>query len=186
MLEAIVLGSALAVPANSESAHAENESQNELKYSKETHQSAPSSEYRTSHLEFKFQKELPQIYKHAKRIGIEPEFLMAVRILENGKDEIAYGILPQGKSLERYKKDKGYIINNEFYPYTDEKEKQLCWAGHTIKRNLERFQKNSERHKDFISYLADKYAPFNVKNDPQELNKNWEKNFRHFYEKFKN
>ncbi len=136
--------------------------------------------------EFTYQTEIPDILKHAKRIGVEPELLMAIRDAEDGRDEIAYGILPQGKAKERYDKDKGYKSDGEFHQYKDEKEKQLCWAGWTIKRNLERFKQDPEGHEDFISYLAEKYAPINVANDPNNLNNNWENNVRQLNNEFRN
>ena len=35
---------------------------------------------------------------------------------------------------------------------------------------------------DFITFLAQTYAPIGAKNDPRNLNKNWYKNVRYFYE----
>ena len=132
--------------------------------------------------EFKYPDELPQILKHAKTIDIEPELLIAIRLAENGKDSLAYGIISNGK---RYDNDKGYTLEGKFYPYTDEKEKQLYWAASTVKKNIERFEANPRGYKDFISYLANRYAPIGVKNDPTGLNNHWEKNVRFFYKKFK-
>ena len=133
--------------------------------------------------EFKYANELPQILKNAKIIDIEPELLMAIRLAENGKDSLVYGIILNGK---RYDNDKGYTLKDKFYIYKNEKEKQLCWAANTIRKNIERFKTNSKNHKDFISYLASRYAPIGVKNDPTGLNNHWEKNVRFFYKKFKN
>ncbi len=134
------------------------------------------------YLEFRYQDEIPQILKHSRRVGVEPEMIMALRMTENGKDHIAYGIMPQGNNLDRYNSDTGYSINGTRLKYEDEKEKQLCWAAWTIKRNKERFDKDNEGHKDFISYLASKYAPIGAENDSEGLNINWERNFRHWYE----
>ena len=133
--------------------------------------------------EFKYPDELPQILKHAEYFGIEPELLMAMRLSENGRDSLAYGVLSNGK---KYDNDKGYTLEGKFYPYTDEKEKQLYWAASTVKNNLKRFKQDPESYKDFISYLASKYAPIGVKNDPTGLNKNWGPNVKFHYEKFKN
>ena len=153
------------------------------------------NEYAQKHIEkeiqkkyskFEYQNEISQILKHAKMVGIEPELLMAIRLAENGKNSLAYGIMPSGKAAKKYKEDKGYFLEEKFYPYEDEKEKQLCWASWTVKKNFERFKKNAENHEDFLSYLASKYAPMGVANDPNELNSNWEKNVRHFYGEFKN
>lgn len=135
---------------------------------------------------FRYLYEIPQILKHAKRIGVEPELLMAIRSAENGRDELAYGIMPRGKAKELYERDRGYTLNDKFYEYTDEKEKQLCWACWTVKKNFERFNINSEGYDNFISYLASKYAPLDAENDPEELNRNWERNVRFFYKNFKN
>lgn len=132
---------------------------------------------------FKYPNELPRILKHAKIVDIEPELLMAIRLAENGKDSLAYGVLSNGK---RYDNDKGYRLEDKFYPYIDEKEKQLSWAASIVKKNLERFEANPRGYKDFISYLASRYAPIGVKNDPIGLNNHWEKNVRFFYKKFKN
>jgi hypothetical protein len=134
---------------------------------------------------FAYQDELPQILKHARLYEVEPELLMAIRLAENGKDSIAYGILPQGKSLERYKEDRGYELDGEFYPYENIKEKQLSWAAGTIKSYRDSFKKNKKEYKDFISYAASKYAPIGAENDPTGLNKNWEKNVRKYYRMFK-
>jgi NRPS condensation-like uncharacterized protein len=38
---------------------------------------------------------------------------------------------------------------------------------------------------DFIIFLASRYAPIGVKNDPNNLNKNWIKNVKYFLDKFK-
>jgi hypothetical protein len=132
--------------------------------------------------------EISDIIKHSKRIGIEPEMLMALRMTENGSDRVAYGILPQGKAKQSYECDKGYKIDGRFFQYSGEVEKQMCWAGWTIKRRQSEFNsmQSSQKSKylDFIDYLGDRYAPIGVKNDPNNHNKNWEKNFRAFYDKF--
>ena len=136
--------------------------------------------------DFKYSAELPQILKHAKIVDIEPELLMAIRLAENGRDSLAYGILPQGKLKEKYENERGYYYEEKFYPYTDTKEKQLKWATQTVRYYYEIFEKNPKDHKDFISYLASRYAPIGVKNDPNGLNHNWQNNVRFFYKKFKN
>ncbi len=138
-----------------------------------------------AYVEFRFKDEVEDILKHAKRIGVEPELIMAIRSQENGRDEIAYGVLPKGKQKERYDNDKGYNLEGKFCEYKDEKEKQLCWAAWTIKRNKERFAANPNGHSDFIDYLASVYAPINADNDPDRQNKYWEGNVRKLYQDFK-
>ena len=47
----------------------------------------------------------------------------------------------------------------------------------TIRHRLEQWNGQG----DFISYLAQTYAPRHVFNDPKDLNRNWIKNVRYFY-----
>jgi hypothetical protein len=134
---------------------------------------------------FRFPDEIPKILKHANRRGVEPELLMAIRMAEGGKDHLAYGIIPANRwQRNRYNNDEGYELNGEFHRYVDEKEKQLAWAARTLERNMERFDAK-QIDGDFISYLAEVYAPVGVNNDPKNLNKNWENNVRFFYNRLK-
>lgn len=133
---------------------------------------------------FTYRDEIPMILRHANRVGVEPELLMAIRDAEDGSDHVAYGILPMGSARERYDNDEGYILNGEFNSYSSEVEKQLCWATWTVRRNRERFFQDPENHADFISYLADVYAPIDADNDPNSLNRNWERNVRDLYNEF--
>lgn len=137
--------------------------------------------------EFKYQDEISDILKHAKRVGVEPELLMAIRTSENGADNLAYGIIPQGKAKEKYDSDKGYFLNGESYTYQNEIEKQLCWSAWTVRKNRERFEKNPNKGNflDFIDFLGNIYCPVGAENDPNRLNANWEKNVREAYAKLK-
>jgi len=138
---------------------------------------------------FTKKQEIADIIKHSKRIGIEPELLMATRMTENGPDRLAYGIIPYGKAKANYDNDKGYTFNGKFIPYKNEVEKQLSWAGWTIKKRKKEFDsmsgKERAKYRDFIDFLGDKYAPRGVANDPNNLNANWERNFRSFYKNLK-
>ena len=134
---------------------------------------------------FKYQDEISQILKHSKIVGVEPELLMAIRSAEGAAEHLAYGIKPGNKWFKIYHEEEGYLINGKMHPYINEKEKQLSWAAYTIKNNIKRFNEDSKGHKDFLSYLANVYAPIGVSNDPNGLNANWEKNVRNFYAKFK-
>lgn len=51
----------------------------------------------------------------------------------------------------------------------------------TIQNNFTRWQANGARG-DFLVYLASRYAPVGVKNDPRGLNRHWLKNVRHYYD----
>lgn len=134
---------------------------------------------------FRYQGEIKNILKHAERLEVEPEMLMALRSAEDGGRGVEYGIFPKGADKKRYEKDQGYFWKDQFFKYESEREKQLSWAAWTIKKNWERFAENPEGHENFISYFASKYAPIGAKNDPKGLNRHWERNFRIFYNEFK-
>lgn len=134
---------------------------------------------------FGYEDEIQDIFLQAERVGVEPELLMAIRQSEGSSDNFAYGIFPQGKSLQKYMSDDGFELDGSFYRYEDEKQKQLCWAAWTVKKNYERYMNDSRGFQDFISYLANFYARVGSENDPENLNKNWEPNVRYYYQKFK-
>jgi len=54
----------------------------------------------------------------------------------------------------------------------------------TIKSAQKRFAKQT-KEKDFVHFLSLTYCPIGVSNDPQGLNRYWEKNVRKFYNKGK-
>jgi hypothetical protein len=72
------------------------------------------------------------------------------------------------------------------YPYgirsikceSKEECKRIC--ANTVRNNRKRFARNAGGSKDFISFLGKRYCPIGASNDPQGLNKNWEKNVRYF------
>jgi hypothetical protein len=134
---------------------------------------------------FKYEEEITKIIENAKIFQINPEILMAIRMSEDGKKSKEYGVLPGWKTIKKYKEETGYATNTGFYFYKDEKEKQMHWSAKVVGNCLKQFKKEGFRiKKDFISYLADIYAPIGTKNDPKGLNKNWERNVRHYYNQF--
>ena len=48
----------------------------------------------------------------------------------------------------------------------------------TIRNNRVRYAKTKSNSGDFINFLARKFAPIGVANDPRGLNRNWERNMR--------
>lgn len=128
---------------------------------------------------FRFRDEIPEILKHAERVGVEPELLMAIRMQENGRNH-AYGMKPEGELLDRYVNDKGYTLDKKFFEYESEREKQLCWAAQTIRKNIDRWNESGKKE-DFIVFLGKRWAPKGVKNDPDNLNQYWIPNVRKFY-----
>ena len=54
----------------------------------------------------------------------------------------------------------------------------------TIRNNWKRFNDYGHKtHPDYLSFLASRYAPIGVSNDPKNLNQNWLKNVRYFYDR---
>ncbi len=65
----------------------------------------------------------------------------------------------------------------------DEAEaRQVCL--NTIRNNRKRYANYGyKQYPDYLSFLASRYCPIGVSNDPSNLNKNWLKNVRYFLEK---
>jgi hypothetical protein len=60
--------------------------------------------------------------------------------------------------------------------------RKICF--NTVKNNRKRFADYGFKdHPDFISFLSARYCPIGANNDPQGLNKNWQKNVRYFLDK---
>lgn len=62
--------------------------------------------------------------------------------------------------------------------YRDTTPRQACI--NTINHALKDFK---GEEKDFILYLGNRYAPIGVANDPSNMNRNWIKNVKYWYEK---
>lgn len=125
-------------------------------------------------------EEIEIINYNAKRVGVDAALLMAIRKAESGGEGLEFGIIP----TKAYENDGGIIENGKLRAYENEFEKQCSWAAWTIKKNLQRYNQ-TDKKEDFISHLQKRYCPVGVENDPTGLNKNWEKNVRFFYEKYK-
>ncbi len=160
-------------------------SEPKISYGETPRQTTPLEQERHQlYTSFKYQDELPMILKHAERVGVDPALLLAIRSAENGRDALAYGIKPLNQVKERYDADQGYIVDGKFQKYTDEKEKQLCWAAWTLKKRVQEFTVKKSANEDLIGYVARSWAPENAKNDPRGRNKHWKSNVRQLYEKF--
>jgi len=60
--------------------------------------------------------------------------------------------------------------------------RQICY--NTVKNNWRRWENKThgaEKYNDYLSFLASRYAPIGVKNDPTNLNKNWVRLVKYFY-----
>ena len=62
---------------------------------------------------------------------------------------------------------------------TEKDCRRICFT--TVRHNRIRYLRSEQqRNKSFISFLASRYAPIGVRNDPKGLNKNWYKNVMFF------
>lgn len=101
-------------------------------------------------------KELPTIYKAAKRNNCEGEnlkILLAIRQAENGRAGREFGVLhPKA-------------VNTNL-------DTQAGWAAATVVKNRARWEK-AGKPGDFITFLGKRYCPVDADNDPTGLNKHW-------------
>jgi hypothetical protein len=65
---------------------------------------------------------------------------------------------------------------------TEAECRKIC--KNSIRNNMKRYEK-SDKSLDFIAFMGKRWAPEGVANDPANLNKNWAKNVRYWYEKTK-
>jgi hypothetical protein len=92
--------------------------------------------------------------------------ILAIRESERGRSGLEFGVMhPEARETNL--------------------RTQAEWAIGTVKNNLERFENQTEE-KDFIAFLGKRYAPVGAENDPENLNQNWIKNVRYWYDAFAN
>jgi len=109
-------------------------------------------------------------YKDAIEVNIRPEcrtklapIVAAIRYAENGGKGREYGILHE-RCPNTYRGQAG-------------------WCAATVQKNYDRWVLAGKKG-DFLSFLASKYAPVGVDNDPNNLNIHWYKNVRFYVDKF--
>ena len=110
--------------------------------------------------------EYATIVKAAKRNDCHGELfiiLLAIRKAENGGPGREFGIMN---------------------PKADNLDKQAGWASATVVKNYQRWIK-AGRKEDYIVFLGNRYCPVGAENDPNDLNKHWIKNVRHWTNKLK-
>ncbi len=120
-----------------------------------------------------FKDEYQIILNAAKRNNLDPndyDLLFAIRKSEAGEHGREFGIL-HPKCEEEMKKRPNETLDI-----------QAGWAAATIVKNRGRWEKEGKPG-DFITYLGNIYAPANVANDPQNLNRNWIKNVTNWEKK---
>ncbi len=124
------------------------------------------------HLEsFSFPEEIPTIMKVAREYfdsgdieyPVNPyALLFAIREAEKGRAGFEFGIISA--------KDTDL-------------ETQCRYACETIVNNVKRFHHQIDEN-DFITFLGSRYAPVGADNDPHNLNANWVRNVKFFYNQF--
>ena len=90
----------------------------------------------------------------------------AIRHAENGKAGLEYGVL--GAGVKRDMKRKG-----------DTYRPQAGWCAATVQKTYDRWVK-AGKPGDFITFLGKRYCPVGADNDPNELNRHWVKNVKHW------
>ena len=85
--------------------------------------------------------------------------LLAIRKAENGGRGKEFGVLN---------------------PKANDLDKQAGWAAATIVKNYNRWQQ-AGGDGNFIDYLSKVYCPIGAENDPTNLNVNWSKNVKSWY-----
>lgn len=113
--------------------------------------------------------ELELIQKAAERAGIDPRFLRALRLVENGGPGREFGVLS---------------VPAPSY------EDQARIAATTINRNLERFKRaggqpvdplSGRYTEEFVRFFSSRYAPVGADNDPSGLNRYHARNLARLY-----
>ena len=110
--------------------------------------------------------EYATIAQAAKRNDCKGELfivLLAIRKAENGGTGREFGIMN---------------------PKADNLDKQAGWAAATVVKNYARWIKAGKKE-DYIVFLGNRYCPVGAENDPNDLNKHWIKNVRHWTNKLK-
>jgi hypothetical protein len=110
------------------------------------------------------------IQRIAAEVGVQPQFLAAIRIAENGGPGREFG-----------------VMSTEATTY----ELQCLICARSIRNNLFRFvvrkggifPYGADDHytDEFIAFMAERWAPNGVANDPAHLNQNWFTNVAHAY-----
>jgi hypothetical protein len=101
----------------------------------------------------------------AADVGVPAAFLAAIRLAENGRPGREFGVLSEA---------------------ADTYEAQCRIAALSIRNNTYRFVEKFDRWpidaatgqlgRSFVDYMASRWAPRGVENDPNDLNAHWPKN----------
>lgn len=111
------------------------------------------------------EEEQTVIFRTAAEIGVPATFLAAIRLAENGRAGREFGVLSEEAS-------------------TYDSQARICALS--IRNNTYRFVEKHDRWPidaatgtlgmTFVNFMAARWAPRGVENDPNDLNAHWPKN----------
>ena len=114
-------------------------------------------------------QEQAKIFYWAAKIGVQPEFLAAIRMAENGGPGREFGVLSQeANTYDLQCKLAALSIRNNLFRFVTDNSNM--WP--TV---------NDRYSNVFIAYMGRRWAPVGARNDPNGLNKNWIVNVTNFY-----
>jgi hypothetical protein len=123
--------------------------------------------------ETKFPGEYPIIMNAAKRNGIAEtdhenlSILFSIRHAENGEHGKQFGVLHKNAGAKPGETEMESL------------DRQAGWAASTLMKNRARHEqavREGKTNKPFVQYFGNVWAPIGAKNDPKNLNANWQKN----------
>lgn len=103
------------------------------------------------------------VERNVPEVSLRPYFvrlLTAIRLAENGGPGREFGVM--NSKANNLDKQAGWCA-------------AICW------KRYQEF-KTGQHGQSYLEYLARRYAPIGVANDPGNLNRNWLKNVKHFME----
>ena len=110
------------------------------------------------------------IFRHAADIGVPATFLAAIRIAENGRPGREFGVLSESAdTYDAQARIAALSIRNNTYRYVARFKE---WPVDAATVGL------SEA---FTKFMAARWAPMGVENDPTNLNANWPRNVWRVY-----
>ena len=105
------------------------------------------------------------IFRTAVEIGVPACLLAAIRLAENGRAGREFGVLSESaNTYEQQARICALSIRNNTYRYVQKVEQ---WPIDSVTGQLSR---------GFVEFMAQRWAPIGVGNDPDNLNAHWPKN----------
>ena len=117
-----------------------------------------------------FASKLPEheqhvIFRTASEVGVPAVMLAAIRLAENGRAGREFGVLSESaNTYEQQARICALSIRNNTYRYV---QKTAQWPIDSATGQLSY---------GFVTFMAARWAPLGVQNDPDNLNAHWPKN----------